>query len=261
MSVLGLGTAAIGVANGAVTAVGKLSDLLMVPAKCLETWVEEPIRRYEHQRSEQSKDNDVRRDIERETGKEKVLSEQRMREEKHSNELLIRRETEIVKIITEIEQLKKDKEFERMKAVSDAMMEYQKELTRINVEAVQAIGSMRIDLQKKAYDLIHQQTVQYSELQERALIQAQSQLERIDSSNMSESSKAILSRGVDESLASIIRNASRFLDQLSTDISLINQDINIITTSGQQFIQRHLEEFKLITLSGENDSSKSLEHL
>ena len=77
---------------------------------------------------------------------------------------------------------------------------------------------------------------------------------------MSETSKAILSRGVDESLASIIKNASRFLDQLSTDISLINQDINIITTSGQQFIQRHLEEFKLITLSNDQDSTKSLEN-
>jgi hypothetical protein len=148
-----------------------------------------------------------------------------------------------------------------MKSVSDAMMEYQKELTRINVEAVQTIGSMRIDLQKKAYDLIHQQTIQYSELQERALLQAQTQLERIDSSNISESSKAILSKGVDETLASIIRNASRFLDQLSADISLINKDINLITASGQDFIQRHLEEFKLITLPSDYDNEKLLDKI
>ena len=72
-----------------------------------------------------------------------------------------------------------------MKAVSDAMMEYQKELTRINVEAVEAIGSMRIDLQRKAHELIHEKTQQYAELQYRAIQQAQKQLDQIDNNSNS----------------------------------------------------------------------------
>jgi hypothetical protein len=162
------------------------------------------------------------------------------------------RETEIFRILTEIEQLKKDKEFERMKAVSDSMMAYQIELTRINVEAVEAIGSMRIELQRKAYDLIHEKTERYNELQDRALQQAQDQLERIEGNpNMSETSRNIMINAVDKKLAGIIDNATRFIVQLNDDMQLISKDINLITTSGQNFIQRHLEQFQLIGMSGE----------
>jgi hypothetical protein len=183
-------------------------------------------KRSEYKRNESTKDRDVDRHI--------------------------KRETEIVRIITEIEQLKKDKEFERMKAVSDSMMAYQTKLTRINVDAVEAIGSMRIELQRKAYELIHEKTHQYNELQEKAIKQAEEQFERIDSnSTMSESSKDVLRGAVDKKLAGIIDNATRFLEQLNDDMQLISKDINLITSSGQHFIQRHLEQFQLIGMSGD----------
>lgn len=169
-----------------------------------------------------------------------------------STNLHIKRETEIVRIITEIEQLKKDKDLERMKAVSDAMMSYQKELTRINVEAVEAIGTMRIELQRKAYELIHEKTQQYNELQEKAIQQAEDQFQRIDNNaTMSESSKNVLRGAVDKKLAGIIDNATRFLEQLNDDMQIISKDINLITSSGQDFIQRHLEQFQLIGMSAE----------
>ena len=181
-------------------------------------------KRSEYKRNESTKDRDVDRHI--------------------------KRETEIVRIITEIEQLKKDKEFERMKAVSDSMMAYQTKLTRINVDAVEAIGSMRIELQRKAYELIHEKTHQYNELQEKAIKQAEEQFERIDSnSTMSESSKDVLRGAVDKKLAGIIDNATRFLEQLNDDMQIIGKDINLITSSGQHFIQRHLEQFQLIGMS------------
>jgi hypothetical protein len=183
-------------------------------------------KRSEHKRQEAAKDRELERHI--------------------------TRETEIVRIITEIEQLKKDKEFERMKAVSDAMIKYQTELTRINVEAVEAIGLMRIELQRKAYDLINEKTEQYNELQQMAIQQAEDQFQRIDdNSTMSESSKNVLRGAVDKKLAGIIDNATRFLEQLNDDMRLISKDINLITTSGQDFIQRHLEQFQLIGMSGE----------
>ena len=142
----GIGEAVGGVAQGAGnvalgvgTAFSKLAEVLVSPVNMMCNWAEEPLKRYEHERVEKTKDADVQREITRQVGVERALSDQRIKEE-----------TEIIRIIAEIEQLKKDKEFERMKEVSDAMMEYQKELTRVNVEAVEAIGSMRIDLQRKA---------------------------------------------------------------------------------------------------------------
>lgn len=291
-----------------------LGNVLSSVGGAVSSWLEEPLKGREHSRSESSrqsehdrllkeqsveyerlaklkqlefellektKNNDVAREIEREIGVKKGLSEQNIKEQEAfakiqieiaqsqaeidrlgseqkmlemelSTNLQIKRETEIVRIITEIEQLKKDKEFERMKAVSDSMMAYQIELTRINVEAVQAIGSMRIELQRKAYDLIHEKTERYNELQDRALQQAQDQLERIEGNpNMSEASRNIMINAVDKKLAGIIDNATRFIVQLNDDMQLISKDINLITTSGQNFIQRHLEQFQLIGMSGE----------
>lgn len=246
----GAGTAVNGIAIGAGTAIAKLGDVLLSPINMMCNWAEEPLRRYEHDRQEESKDKDVQRAIEREVGVEIALSEQKMKEQELSTNLKIKRETEVFRIITEIEQLKKDKEFERMKMVSDAMMEYQKELTRINVDAVEAIGSMRIDLQRKAYELIHEKTQQYAELQDRAINQAQEQFDKIDNNpNLRESSKNILSHAVDEKLAGTIRNATRFIEQLNDDMQLISKDINLITASGQKFIERHLEQFQLIGFS------------
>lgn len=261
MSVSGMGEAIGGMANGAGVAIGgiaqgagatlsKLGDVLMSPVNMLCNWAEEPLRRAEYKRQEESKDKDIQREIERQVGVEKSLSNQRMKEEEFSSNMKIKSETEIVRIISEIEELKKDKEFERMKAVSDAMMLYQKELTRINVEVVEAIGSMRIDLQRKAYDLIHEKSLQYDDLQNKAIQQAQDQLDKIDNSpNMSENSKAILTKAVDKKLAGLIDNATRFIEQLNNDMQLISKDINLITTSGQQFIERHLQQFQLIGFS------------
>lgn len=250
MAAQGAGNAVNGIAIGAGTAIAKLGDVLLSPINMMCNWAEEPLRKYEHDRQEESKDNDVQRTIELEVGVEIALSKQKMKENELSTNLKIKRETEVFRIITEIEQLKKDKEFERMKMVSDAMMEYQKELTRINVDAVEAIGSMRIDLQRKAYELIHEKTQQYAELQDRAIHQAQEQLDKIDNNpNLSENSKNVLSNAVGEKLAGTIKNATRFIEQLNNDMQLISKDINLITTSGQKFIERHLEQFQLIGFS------------
>lgn len=200
-------------------------------------WLEEPLKRHQHSRHERSQ----------QAGHERLLIEM-----DHAANLHIKRETEIMRIINDIEHLKKDKDFERMKAVSDAMMAYQTELTRINVDAVAAIGSMRIDLQRKAYELIHEKTQQYDLLQEKAIRQAEEQFLRIDNNaTMSESSKQVLRSAVDKKLAGIIDNATRFLEQLNDDMQIISKDINLITSSGQEFIQRHLEQFKLIGMSAE----------
>jgi hypothetical protein len=237
----GVGEAVGGIAQGAGLAFSKLAEVLTLPVNMMCNWAEEPLKRFEYDRIEKTKDKDVQREITRQVGVEVALSDQRIKEE-----------TEIVRIITEIEQLKKDKEFARMKDVSDAMMEYQKELTRVNVEAVEAIGSMRIDLQRKAYELIHEKTQQYKALQHESIQNARDQLIEINAiPGLSESDKAILTSGVSAILTSTIHEAKRFIEQLSSDMQLISSDINLITTNGQQFIQRHLEQFQLIGMSGE----------
>lgn len=199
--------------------------------------------------------------IEADLKKDSILfeSQQRMKEESHFTDMTIKRETEIVRILNEIDELRKDTDFERMKATSDAMMVYHEKLTKINVEAITAIGLMRIDLQRKAYDLIQEKTEQYAALQNKALIQAEEDFNRIDTNpNLSEASKNILIKGVDKKLETVINNASRFIDQINDDMQLISKDINLITMGGQKFIEHHLEGFKLINHSQENKADSYL---
>ena len=266
---IGIGGAIGGIAIGTGTALSKLGDILLSPVNMMCNWAEEPLKRNDYIRQEEAKDKDVKREIERQIGVETGLSDQKMKEQELSTNLKIQRETEIVRIITEIEQLKKDKEFERMKMVSDAMMEYQKELTRINVEVVETIGSMRIDLQRKALELIHEKTQQYKTLQYEALREAREQTIQINSiPNLSDSDKTMLMGGVSEILTSTIQEAKHFIVSLSEDMQLISKDINLITSSGQKFIERHLEQFQLIgfseqttALSGNEDLSSRRDSL
>ena len=237
IGVLGAGVGTLGTTLSAGAALFKLGDLLHRPVDMLCHYLEQPLEMVKSNREEKSKDKELQRHI--------------------------ASETEIVRIITEIEQLKKDKEFERMKAVSDSIMKYQKELLRINSEAGQAIGLMSVELRRKALDLIHEKTVQYDELQNKAWEQSITQFSRIDNdSNMSEGSKAVLRNAVDKKLAGTIDNATRFIVQLNDDMQLISKNINSITESGQDFIQKHLEQFQLIGMSGnatallENSSDK-----
>lgn len=74
----------------------------------------------------------------------------------YQHELRIKQETEIARIYMELEQLKKDKELSRQKEVSDAIMEYQKQLTRMNINAVNAIGNMQLDLRARAQALMQE---------------------------------------------------------------------------------------------------------
>jgi hypothetical protein len=234
---LGAGVGTLGTTLAAGAALFKLGDLLHRPVDMLCNYLEQPLEMVKSKREEKSKDKDLQRHI--------------------------ARETEIVRIITEIEQLKKDKDLERMNSVSESIMKYQTELLRINSEAGQAIGLMSVELRRKALDLIHEKTVQYDELQNKAWEQSISQFSRIDcDSSMSEGSKAVLRNAVDKKLAGTIDNATRFIVQLNDDMQLISKNINSITESGQDFIQRHLEQFQLIGMSSnmtallENPSEK-----
>ena len=105
---IGIGEAVGGIAIGTGTALSKLGDILLSPINMMCSWAEEPLKRTDFKRQEESKDKDVQREIERQIGVETGLSDQKMKEQELSTNLKIKRETEIVRIISEIEELKKE---------------------------------------------------------------------------------------------------------------------------------------------------------
>ena len=220
-----------------LSGIGKVAK---APFELIGDFVREPLRGAEHNRqlrqneqqfelSEQARDRDLQRKIQ---------------EEENRVNLAIKQETEVAKIVMEIEQLRKDKEFARMKAVSEAIVQYQEKLTKINVDAINAIGSMQLELRNKAYDLIAERTKKCKEFQDEVMYEAVKDYQMIEEKfSNNEAAKAVLMNAVDMKLSGMIKSTNNFLDELNKDVSLISSSINLLAESGQKFIERHLEQF------------------
>jgi len=250
---------------GLLDVVTKIGRVIAAPIKVItqtvSDWAHEPLRRWEHQRTEEAKDNDIRRQMglasqnanleikrtEAETARMRAESKNRMDEAEQNTNLEIKRATEIIRITKEIEELQKDKQFERMKLVSEAIVVYHEKLTRLNINAIAAIGNMELSLREKAHDLIMDKTKKYKELQDIAIEQAAEKFQMIET-KFADNDKAsnILYNAVDASLSNIIKNASNFMDELNEDIKMLNANIDILAKNGQKFIENHLQQFSML---------------
>lgn len=226
----------------------KLDDIIYEPIKLMTDWAREPLKGREHKRDLDRLEHQIRSE-----------ADAKMRAESHSSRLAaenknldanleIKKKTEVQRILAEIDELRKDNDFARMKAVSEAIMQYQEHLTRLNVSAISAIGSMQLDLREKAQNLVYNKAIKYKELQDSAHNQAFEEILRIERDFAgNEAAKNILLRSVDLRLANIITTAQNFLIELNMDIAVLNKSINLLTERGQSFIEEHLGKFHVLT--------------
>ncbi len=214
----------------------KLDDIIYEPVKLITDWAREPLKSREHKRN-----------IEKENAKIQIESEIKIRELEVETDLEIKKSTEIHRILSEIDELQKDKDFQRMKLVSESIMKYQQELTKLNVDAINAIGNMQLELREKAQNLVYSKTIKYKELQDLAISEASNDLEDIMKKfPNNERMQDIMIKAVDKRLANVIDTAQNFLLELNEDIKLLNKSINLLAESGQKFIEKHLDNFHQI---------------
>lgn len=227
---------------GVLLAVNKVFKALTGPLGILEDWASEPLKRWENQREQANRDREVEREIRQQTGVETVKSELRRQEAEHSANLEIRMQTEIARINAETEQWRKDQEFQRMKDVAEAVTQYRERLTELQINTIRAIGNMDIELRSKAQDLILTKTREYKALQDQAQKDAEAEFERIlDKFSSNERIMDIMITNAQKKLASVIDGTSQFLLGLNEDIQKMNNTIDMITQSGQAFIDRQIE--------------------
>lgn len=224
------------------------------PIDILEDWAREPLKRWENEREQVNRDREVEREIRKQTGVETVKSELRKQEAEHNANLEIRMQTEIKRINAETEQWVKDKEFQRMKDVAEAVTHYRERLTVLQLNTIRAIGNMDIELRAKAQDLILSKTHDYKELQDQAQRDAEAEFERIlDKFSGNERVLDIMITNAQKKLASVIDGTSQFLLGLNEDIQKMNNNIDMITQSGQSFIDRQIEsQFNCLSLPNGN---------
>ena len=174
-------------------------------------------------------------------------------------DLEVRRVREIEKAVAEIQEWKKEKEFERMERTTAAIALYLEQLTKLNVETINAIGHMQLELKERAQQLVYEKTIQYKELQNTAIEEAMNDFLRIEEKfGDNEKAKDILIRAVDTKMGNImpdyniyslqeniIDTSTRFLEELNRDIVNLNESIDRLTNQGQKFIENHLERFHI----------------
>ncbi|WP_204140722.1 hypothetical protein [Halomicronema sp. CCY15110] len=225
----------------------KLDDIVYLPIKMITDWAGEPLKHIEHKRQIELKEIDHKIKVEQETAMINAEAKIKKEEKELDTALAIKKETEVQRVLVEIEECRKDRELERMKCVSEAIMRYQKELTKLNTDAVMAIGQMQLDLKDQAQSLVYEKTIKYKELQDVAFAEAAIDLEKIEERfSDNTAAREILLKAVDRRLANIIDTAHNFLIELNDDIKLLNQNINLLAERGHTFIEDHLDKFHVI---------------
>lgn len=234
---------------------GNIWKTVTGPLGALEAWAKEPLKRWEHNRQEASKDRDVEREIRRTTGVEEMRARMQMELAHNQAALQIRMQTEIHRVNAETEQWTKNQELERMKKVAEAISSYQKRLMDLNLQTVRAIGEMDIELRSKAQSLILEKTKEYLAIQNKATAEAESEFERIlEKFSGNERILNIMTSNSERKLASIIDSASKFLDELSLDIQNMNKNIDKLIQDGHTHTLRQLESFNRSAHSVTNHS-------
>ena len=216
----------------------------------LETHKSE-LRQEEARQQSKLRQEEARQQRDLETHKSKLRQE----EARQQCDLEIRMRTEVERINAETEQWTKDQEFQRMKNVADALVRYREELTQLQINTIRAIGNMDIELRARAQDLILSKTKEYKALQDQATKDAEDEFCRIlDKFSGNERILNIMISNSDKKLASIINSTTMFLEELRGDISKMNENIDMITRSGQAFIDRQIEsQFNKLSLPASDD--------
>ncbi len=238
---------------------GALVDCISKPIDALCEWATEPLESRRHDRNESARASSHQREVELQESRIKAESEAKIREKKAEVEHEVKRVKEIELAIAEIDEWKKDKEFERMKKTTEAIMSYQEQLTKLNVNAINAIGHMQLELRERAQSLVYEKTIQYKELQDLAMKDAIADLQRIEEQfSDNDRAKDILTSAVDKKLANVIDTAQNFLLELNRDIKSLNEGISLLAEKGQSFIENHLDRFHVSNsvLLENNDQEK-----
>jgi uncharacterized protein YqgV (UPF0045/DUF77 family) len=186
------------------------------PIEALAKWLEEPLRRAQHER-----------DVHLQTV---------------AVDLEVKRRTEVLKIVTEIEELKKDAEVQRFQKSLKVISEYQDSLRNMQTDFLRAIGGMSIELTAKAHEMVVAKQVVYHRLMNEIKEDYSNDMEKIYTRfENNEKAQDRLLASLDEHQAIKIGALKHALEQLMTDLSSMTLNISDLGNKNNELIGRHIE--------------------
>jgi hypothetical protein len=161
--------------------------------------------------------------------------------QKHEAELEVYKKTEVERILAEIDEAKKDRDLERMKVFSEAVMKYKNEYAKLNMEMISAISNMQLDLRERTQEYVHSQTLKYIELQNTVLNQATNDFKKIENMfKKNDRAKDVLERSVEKRLVGLLETTETFIRDLSSDVIRLNKCSDEFIFNGSKTIDEVL---------------------
>ncbi len=186
------------------------------PVEIMSKWLEEPLKRAQH-----------KRDVEAQTV---------------SADLEVKRRTEVLRIVAEIDELKRDAGLERLQKSLKAISEYQDTLRNMQTDFLRAIGGMSIDLTAKAHEMVVAKQVVYHRLMNEIKGEYSDDMEKIYTRfKDNENAQARLLSSLDEHQAIKIAALRSALEQLMADLSSMTANISELGKRNNELVGQHIE--------------------
>lgn len=241
---------------GLLSGIGKVFKFITSPLGVLEDWANEPLKRWENNRQQQNADREVERRIREQTGVESVKSQLRREEAEHQASLEIKMQTDIARINAETEQWAKDEEFARNKELMEAAMKFRERSSELMTNIVKELGNMNLELREKAHNLILEKTREYKALQDEAQAKAEEEFVRIEEKFAGKGRVYdIMVTASEKKFIGVMDATAEFIANLKEDIKAMNQNIDLLTTSGHNHMNKMIDSFSSTMALPQADSN------
>lgn len=218
----------------------KLGGFLAKPFEILSEYAREPLRGWEHDRTEASRSSSHEQTKDLELGRIRAQSDARIREKESEASLT----SQTQRLERELEEWVKDQEIARFERVTEAVMRYRQQFVDMNNNAISAIGEMQIELRRRAHDLVEEKTRRYLTLQSEAISEAMTDLARIEEKfGGNPVAKQMLEKAVEHKLTMIIDGAGNLIHELTVDLKHLSESITRLADRGEEFVSIHLQQF------------------
>ncbi len=200
----------------------KVDDIFYKPIETICDWLTYPLKKFEHNQ---------------EMERERLKHELAQMDKEHEAKLAL----DMKKAEIELEEMRKDKAFERNKEIFETIKKYQMDMAKVSVEIGYTIGNMTIELRQKAHNFMLDNVKRYMELQEDAKAKAIEQLKQIEAEFPAESkAKDIMNEAVGKQMNSIIDRANDFINNLNEDLKNITGLIDDIAHDAKKSVGNRL---------------------
>ncbi len=231
----------------------KIDDIVYEPVHAISRWIEEPLKKFEHDR----KMKEQKQAVELEMEKKRLEAEIREQDKKSTAELqLMVKERE-----AEIQQMIDEHKANNLDRLVESIKRYQIDLGKASQEIIRNIGLMSIELRKIANEMVLEKTKQYIAIQDEAKNKSNEELRQAKSDFGDDPViyENLVKQILDERRA-MVDNASKFITALADDMKKINDTTNQLAQNSNDILTKVLDRAIPVAIPVDNTTSVLLDN-